>query len=327
MRVLVTGATGFVGREVARQLSAAGHRPRLVVRRPSRAPFLDGLDAERVHADLRVPDTLRDAVAGCDTVIHLAGRAVFEPAKHLVPTFVDGTRALADAAVDAGVRRFVFASSVMVHGSTDVPITTTTPPAPEVDYGRVKLDVERELADRGRAAGMAVASVRLPHVYGNGDLLLSRLRPGRVVVPGPGRHPYAHLHVHDAARVLIAAAEVGYEGASVVADRESAPLGAFMDEIVRRLPDARIHRAPAWMAAIGVRVIWAASFGSRHLPSVYTADTVHAWNMSLPVDQDALWGDLGIVPDLPTYREGIARSLDDAVEAGWRHSVRDRRRV
>jgi nucleoside-diphosphate-sugar epimerase len=327
VRVLVTGATGFVGREVARQLADRGSSPRLMVRRPTRSPYLDGLAGERVHADLRVPDTLRAAVEGCDTVIHLAGRATFEPAKHLVPTFVDGTRALASAAIDAGVRRFVFASSVMVHGSTSVPITAATPPAPEVDYGRVKLDVERELAAMGTSSGMAVASIRLPHVYGNGDLLLSRLRPGRVIVPGPGVHPYAHLHVHDAARVLIAAAAVGYEGASVIADRESAPLGALLDEIARRLPDARIHRAPAWMAAIGVRAIRAVSLGSGRLPSVYTTDTVHAWNMSLPVDPDALWSDLGITPDLPTYREGIARALDDVVEHGWRPPVHDRRRV
>lgn len=327
MKVLVTGATGFIGVEVARQLAARGLRPRLVVRRPSRAPYLDGLDAERVHADLRVPSSLVDAVEGCDVVIHLAGRAVFEPATHLIPTFVHGTRALAEAAIDAGVRQFVFASSVMVHGSTDVPLTTSSPTAPEVDYGRVKLDVEEDLVARGASSGMGVAVVRLPHVYGANDLLFTRMTPGWVIVPGRGSRPYAHLHAHDAARVLIAAAETGWQGRSVVADRASVGWHDYLGEVARRLPDARILRAPEVLAALGVRVIWAATFGARHLPSVYTADTVHAWNMSLPVDPEALWGELGIEPLLPTYREGIARTLDDWVDWGWRHPVRDRRRL
>lgn len=327
MRVLVTGATGFLGVEVSRQLAAKGLQPRLVVRRPSRAPELDGLDVERVHADLGLPDTLAAAVEGCDAVIHLAGRAVFEPARYLVPTFLHGTRALAEAARAAGVERFVFASSVMVHGSTDVPITAATPPAPEVDYGRVKLDVERDLVRIAEGSRLRIASVRLPHVYGADDLLFSRLAPGFLLVPGRGNAPSAHLHVHDAARVLIAAAETGWVGASAVGDREPVGWRDFLAEVQRRLPRAVIVRAPAPLAAIGVRAIWAATFGSRHLPSVYTADTVHAWNMSLPVDPTALWGELGIEPELPTFREGIARTLDDWVDHGQRHSVRDRRRL
>jgi len=327
VRVLVTGATGFLGLEVSRQLVARGLRPRLVVRRPSRAPELGGLDAERVHADLAVPESLAAAVAGCDAVIHLAGRAVFEPARFLVPSFLHGTRALAEAAIAAGVERFVFASSVMVHGSTDVAITAATPPAPEVDYGRVKLDVERDLERLAAGSAMRIASVRLPHVYGANDLLFTRLSPGMLVVPGRGDRPYAHLHVHDAARVLIAAAESGWSGASAIGDREPVGWRTFLAEVQRRLPRALIVRAPAPLAALGVRVIWAATFGSRQLPSVYTADTVHAWNMSLPVDPEALWGELGIEPELPTHREGIARTLDDWVDQGWRHPVRDRRRV
>ncbi|MEY3020246.1 MAG: hypothetical protein RLZZ272_1230, partial [Actinomycetota bacterium] len=274
MRVLVTGATGFLGVEVARQLAGQGLRPRLAVRRPSRAPELDGLDAERVHADLGVPDSLAAAVDGCDAVIHLAGRAVFEPARYLVPTFLHGTRALAEAALAAGVERFVFASSVMVHGSTDVPITSATPPEPEVDYGRVKLDVERDLERLSAGSPMRVASIRLPHIYGANDLLFTRLSPGFLVVPGRGNAPYAHLHVHDAARVLIAAAVTGWSGASAVGDREPVGWRDFLAEVHRRLPRTIIVRAPAPLAALGVRVIWAATFGSRQLPSVYTADTV-----------------------------------------------------
>lgn len=83
MRVLVTRATGFIGLEVAAQLAERGLRPRLAVRRTPRAPLLHHLDAELVYADLGAPSTLQRAVAGCDAVIHLAGRAMFEPARRL----------------------------------------------------------------------------------------------------------------------------------------------------------------------------------------------------------------------------------------------------
>jgi hypothetical protein len=51
-----------------------------------------------------------------------------------------------------------------------------------------------------------------------------------------------------------------------------------------------------------------------------------SWNLSLPVDPTALWGELGIGPELPTYREGIAATLDDQVAFRWRHPIEDTRR-
>ena len=70
-RVLVTGATGFIGYEVAKQLSERGIRPRLLVRRPFRGIILKSLDCELVQGDLLEPQSLKRAVAGIDTIIHL----------------------------------------------------------------------------------------------------------------------------------------------------------------------------------------------------------------------------------------------------------------
>lgn len=324
MRVLVSGATGFIGVEVATQLAELGLRPRLMVRRSARAPLLHHLDAEVVHGDLASPATLHRAVAGCDAVIHLAGRAVFEPAHRLVASFVHGTRSLAEAAADAGVSRFVFASSLLVHGSTQEPITAHTPPAPQVDYGRVKLLVEQGLTRFGTQRGLQVANVRLPHVYGATDQLFGRVRTGTLVVPGRGSNPYAHLHVSDAARALIRAAEIGWVGAGALADRESVAWPAFLGEIKAQLPGLRVVRAPAALALLGTGVLSAAT-AWRSAPSLYTPDTVRSWNLSLPVDPDALWPQLGIEPLLPTYREGIARTLNDRVAVRWRHPVADHR--
>lgn len=323
MRVLVTGATGFIGSEVVRQLSAAGLRPRVMVRRPNRASLLNGLDVEAVHGDLTVPETLPEVVAGCDTVIHLGGRAVFEPARRLEPTFVAGTRALADAAEATGVRRFVFGSSLLVHAPSRAAITADTPPGPVIDYGRVKLRMEQELAAR---TALSVANIRLPHVYGAGDQLFANLRRGVLAVPGRGNPPFSHLHVHDAARVLIAAAGGSWEGSCGIGDRDPAGWDRFLGELQRLLPRLVVLRLPAPLALAGTALM---RLFRSHLktPDIFTPDTVRAWNMALWVEPSLLWGELGLEPEVPDFRVGLRRSLDDAVDRVWRHPVTDRRRV
>ena len=76
-KILVTGATGFIGNEVARQLSSMGLKPKLMVRRLLREAVLSPLDAEMVQADLQSPASLERAVDGVETIIHLGSRAIF----------------------------------------------------------------------------------------------------------------------------------------------------------------------------------------------------------------------------------------------------------
>jgi nucleoside-diphosphate-sugar epimerase len=323
MKVLVTGATGFIGSEVTRQLAAAGLRPRVLVRRPTRASLLDGLDIDAVYGDLTVPDTLGPAVAGCDAVIHLGGRAVFEPARRLEPTFVSGTRAVADAAERAGARRFVFGSSLLVHHPSVGPVTATTEPDPVIDYGRVKLRMERELSAR---PGLSVANIRLPHVYGAGDQLFANVRRGVLAVPGRSAPPFSHLHVHDAARVLIAAALGTWEGARGIGDRDPAGWDRFLGELQRLLPRLVVVRLPAPLALAGTSLMRIVR-SRLETPDIFTPDTVRAWNMPLWADPALLWDELGLEPEVPDYVAGLKRSLDDAVDRVWRHSVHDRRRV
>ena len=189
--VLVTGATGFIGIEVSRQLSAQGLRPRLMVRRPVRGLMLRSLDAEIMQADIRSPESLRRILKGVDTVIHLGARAAFESYKKLYPSIVAGSQNLMKAAIEAGVETFVYGGSLMVYGNCIDPIDQETNPSPASGYGQAKLEAELQLQKMAMKAGVCFVSLRLPHVYGAHSLLFDQIRHGKVYFPGKGNNSFA----------------------------------------------------------------------------------------------------------------------------------------
>ena len=106
------------------------------------------------------------------------------------PTIVGGSRARMQASREAGVERFVFASSLLVYGDQEKPIDEATIARPRVDYGLAKLHAESELLGLASEANMSFAAIRLPHVYGARDLLFERLHGGLMTMAGDGRNLY-----------------------------------------------------------------------------------------------------------------------------------------
>lgn len=117
-KVLVPGATGFIGYEVAKQLAEKGFKPRLLARRPFRGMILKSLDAELVQGDLLVADSLRRAVAGIDTIIHLEAVAAFISYRLVRPSTVNGSRNLMEAAREVGVKKFVYGGTLQFLGDS-----------------------------------------------------------------------------------------------------------------------------------------------------------------------------------------------------------------
>ncbi len=320
MKILVTGATGFIGIEVVRRLNAEGVRPRVMVRRETRASLLSPLDVEPVHGDLLSALAVQRAVEGVDTIIHLAGRATFESYDRLRPTLVDGTARLAHAAAAAGVAHLVFGSSTFVYdGST--PVDDDTPAHPRLDYGRAKIAAEEVLDQVASAGGPTVASVRLPHVYGPQSVLFGLVRRRLVVFPGRGDNRFAQLHVDDAARVLVAAAQQRWTGTAPCGDEENITWNEFFDVLASYAPRVRVVRVPTSIAT-GAAAVGGALLG-RLGPTLVSVDTVRGWNLDLPVTATRLWKDLGIEPRYPGVLSGIPATLDSAVMFRWRHSVSD----
>ena len=177
MPVLVTGATGKVGRLLVPVLVGRGAQVHLLTRDPERARTFSGLAGANCRAgDLTAPASLPAALKGISCVFHLASYSptpeepdIYEAPSHW-PVTAEGTANLVQAAVVAGVERLVYLSSVKAMG--DLVAATGTPadegalPAPESLYGRAKLAAEQSVLAAGTTARLHVCVLRLPMVYG-----------------------------------------------------------------------------------------------------------------------------------------------------------------
>jgi len=311
MKLLVTGASGFIGHEVSHQLSLGGYRPRLMIRDPGDDCDICHFNADIMLGDLRKPDSLRDVVKGVDTIIHLGARATFEAYDRLKPTILDGSIALMQAGIEAGIRRFVYSSSLLVYRGTEELINADTPAKPVLDYGRIKVDTEKALANMAASAGIVFTALRLPHVYGIRDLYFGALQAGLLILPGLGRNIYTHLHVRDAAAAIVACAAQDYPGILPLGDRRPATWSAFLGVVKQHFPQARVLVMPQWLALLATALLTPFR-RTRPNPGLETPGAVRTYNLNLAVDPELLWPDLGLSPHFPTIYEGIpavARSL------------------
>lgn len=173
MKVLVTGASGFVGNATCARLVAQGMNVIGTVRHLPARP-LPGVDY-RIVGDLGANTDWRDVLTGVDTIIHCAARVhvmremTADPLVAFRVANVAGTEQLARQAAAAGIRRFVFLSSVKVNGEGSlVAYRETDPPAPQDAYGISKYEAELSLREIAGKTGMEVVMVRSPLIYGSG---------------------------------------------------------------------------------------------------------------------------------------------------------------
>jgi NADH dehydrogenase len=185
MRVLVTGASGFIGQSLVRRLLEKGHAVRALVRKPPLAAATSGL--EYVVGDLTDAASLDRACQGMEGVVHLACATGVADPKIVRAVNVEGTRALLEAAKKHGVRRFVFISTISAARRRRGP------------YGQTKREGEQMVA----ASGLEFVTLRPSLVYGSGNVglfatLAAYLRKLPVVpVIGNGRIELDPVHIDD----------------------------------------------------------------------------------------------------------------------------------
>ncbi len=170
MKILVTGASGFIGSALVSSLAGAGHEVRALMRGSASDRYLKGVAFERVTGDLRDFRSLSEACAGIDVVFHLAGLTQALSRKDYFAFNAEGTKNLALAARDSGkIQRFIYVSSLAAAGPNYslIPKIESDPDFPVSAYGESKLRGELYLDEL--KAMLPVTIVRPPIVYGPRD--------------------------------------------------------------------------------------------------------------------------------------------------------------
>jgi len=241
VRVFLTGGTGFIGGEVARLLRERGDDVRALVRTPAKAAALRDAGCELVEGDLSDESALRDALAGCDAVVHAA--ALYEVGvpdsgrERMVDANVRGTERVLGAALAAGVRKAVYVSSIVVFGNTRGEVADDDYLRPDglrftSLYEQTKVEAHQR-AKEIAARGLPLVIVQPGTVYGPGDTsefgqLAQRLLKGQLpALPFPdlGVVP---VHRDDVASGILLALDKGTPGESYVLGTEPVRVGDYL---------------------------------------------------------------------------------------------------
>ncbi len=256
MKVLVTGATGFVGSAVALKLVEAGHEVRLLVRPSSDLRNLEGMDAARVAGDLTDPVSLKTAVKGCEALFHVAAdyRLWVPNPEEIYRVNVEGTENILKAALDAGVTRICYTSSVATLGlnSDGSPADEDTPV--DIDqmighYKRSKFLAEQKVMELVREHDAPAVIVNPSTPVGPRDI--KPTPTGRMVLDAASGKMPAYVdtglnfaHVDDVAQGHLLAFERGRIGRRYILGGENMTLKEFLAAVAatvgRRPPRIRL---------------------------------------------------------------------------------------
>jgi nucleoside-diphosphate-sugar epimerase len=225
-RYFVTGATGFVGAEVAKQLLTRGHRVAVLVRTPEKAALLKLLGAELHVGDILKPESLRAGMRGADGVFHIAGwYKTGEPKAEALATAVnvEGTRHVLGMMRELGIPKGVYTSTIAIFSDTHGALADEAHryDGPHLSvYDRSKWQAHYEVALPAMAAGLPLVAVLPGAVYGPGDtsalrgVFVAHLQRRLPFVPA--RTAYCWGHVEDTAHAHIDAMEHGLPGESYI---------------------------------------------------------------------------------------------------------------
>jgi nucleoside-diphosphate-sugar epimerase len=280
-RYFVTGATGFIGGRLARQLAGRGHQVIALARRPDKAGELAATGVSLVQGDVTEPESLRKPMAGADGVFHVAGWYQIGARDTTLAQRIniDGTRNVLEMMRDLRVPKGVYTSTVAVFGDTAGQLVDETyyKEGPWLsEYDRTKWIAHYEVADPLIRQGLPLVIVQPGLVYGPGDAgpsgktLRSYLRRRLPIIPRGSA--YCWGHVDDMARAHIDAMERGKVGESYIIAGPPHTLreALTLAERITGVPAPRIQPSPALLkyAAALMRVVER----SVPLPSMFSSE-------------------------------------------------------
>jgi dihydroflavonol-4-reductase len=243
MKVFVTGATGFIGGRVVRRLRARGDEVVALVRSPAKARDLAGQGCGQIEGDLSSLDAIGDGMKGCDAVFHVA--AVYKvgiPKSEHEAVFdanVRGTERVLDAAIEAGVPRIVYVSTVGVFGNTNGNVVDESYERDDGGflswYEETKYRAHQVALDR-IAKGAPIVIVQPGGVYGPGDHselgnMIDQTRTGKLRMLMFPKLGFNLVHVDDVAEGILLAHDKGTTGQSYVLGGEIATMGKLVEKV------------------------------------------------------------------------------------------------
>ncbi|MHB8625754.1 MAG: NAD-dependent epimerase/dehydratase family protein [Aggregatilineales bacterium] len=331
--VFVTGGTGFLGHSLLPLLVKQGWQVRALVRHPDQHPWLRALPVEVIPGDVGDVAQLAQGIAGCQYVIHAAGRFRFWGASEQFDQVnVQGTANVVSAAVRAGVEKFVHISTLAVIGTPQpgCDIDESHPTNPGDPYQRSKLRGETVALDAYRNDGLPVVILRPGAFYGpNGRYAFNRLffedplmKGLRIKVDG-GRHITFPVYIEDVAISALLALERGTPGElyNICGDRLN---HNQIDAIVSELAGISPYRfgVPSW-SMLALAWAWTKLSALTRVEPYYPLNLRYYVFNDWPIRIDKACRELGFAPT--PFREGAKRTLDWYEQSGlWRRKDRSR---
>ncbi len=300
MKILVTGANGFIGRALCSHLRARGFEVVAVVRQPTDRPGEVVCDSD---------GSWSRALAGCDTVVHLAGRTHVmhdrapDPLQAFRASNVAPTLLLAKRAVAAGVRRLVFMSAIKVHGESTAPGCRFKPddvPSPQDPYAVSKWEAEQQLVQLAANSKLELVIIRPPLVYGPGvkgnfASLVQWVTRGTPLPFGAIRNMRSLIGISNLVEFTTLCADINASPNAageifLVSDGEDVSIS----ELLRRVAAAyqcpsRLLPVPAWLLRGAARLANRSAQADRLLGSLLIDDSkareMLGWSPAVNVDE------------------------------------------
>lgn len=267
MRFVVSGGSGFVGRALIERLAQSGNAIVEIGRSPSRGDIDQFFPINSFSADT----SFKEALDGCEVIIHLAARVhvmhehAADPLSEFLKVNLHGTTNLARQAAAAGVKRFVYVSSIKVNGehTKSRPFTEADKPHPQDAYAISKWEAEQALQSIARDSGMEAVIVRPPLVYGpsvkaNFVKLLQLVDRGVPLPLAKVRNSRSLVYVGNMVDALIACAThpAAAEQTYLISDGEDVSTPQLIDAVAKALHrPSRIFPVPIPLMRAAARLV------------------------------------------------------------------------
>lgn len=299
MKILITGATGFLGKRIVDLLKKeGGNEIYALARNQKSAKNIEKMGIKVVYGDLGEPAVLKKSLEELspNAIIHLAAEiATQRNTKLLWQVNHEGTKNLYEAAKDLGLKCFLFASTVVVGEAGGELLSEEKPLNVETEYGKTKQASESMLLKAYQTESFPVVILRPSHIYGPGGWfadLIKDMKIGLFRIPGSGKNYWDVVHVDDVAAAFVKALHSGKAGEIYhIADDTPVLMQDFFNEAGHYLGKRKIGHAPIFLANL-----------------LKGKDPVRAATRSARSSNSKLKG-LGWKPEYPDYRSGLKHTF------------------